>query len=144
MFSYTWMMNMYIESDNHYFSLFIQASFNSDFHALPFSSVFQTTCFFFFCWFAVNLLSPAILIYPILQTCLNSWMMSLLDLWPPVLIFSDPWLGSLFSYLFFLFFHQLSRKFVHIFSLDIAVNLHSNSPPRMCLFVDHRRMANKA
>jgi len=101
MFSYTRMMNMYIESDNHYFSLFIQASFNSDFHAFPFSSVFQTIYFFFFCWFAVNLLAPAILIYPILQTCLNSWMTSLLDLWPPVLIFSDPWLGSLFSYLSF-------------------------------------------
>jgi hypothetical protein len=78
MFSYTRMMNMYIESDNHYFSLFIQASFNSDFHAFPFSSVFQTIYFFFFCWFAVNLLAPA-----------------------TVLIFSDPWLGSLFSYLSF-------------------------------------------
>ena len=92
---------MYIESDHHYFSLFIQASFNLDFHALPFSSYFRLYVSSFFCWFAVNLVAPAILIYRIVQTCLNSWMMSLLDLWPPVLIFFDPWLASLFSYLSF-------------------------------------------
>ena len=41
---------------------------------------------------------------------------------------------------FFLSFHQLSRKFVRILSLDIAINLHSNSPllacaPAVCLLI---------
>jgi len=41
---------------------------------------------------------------------------------------------------FFLSFHHLSRKFVHIFSLDIAINLHSNSSllacaPTVCLLM---------